>query len=369
MEVRVLGIFVPFGERYYKENFQKNSQTKEKFKNYPPNSYNLTDNNNKCKIYEGFNRTLHETSSLDDFEEELYISNNTVIWSRGNILYKTFTYEDPIVQALFVWFKVAKSYYDFEQNPGTYRKKPVQTERQRALFVLLENYAKVYFLDGQHFLIRVPSYVRRAWAMNVGVILQCDSEDKSFLNISNLSNHTYGSFPVLYSILDPLEDIKHISITDKIFYEEEKIGISGTTRPFSNNDEAVVFINDREENNPIIVTLNRVTLRHSVYRYAIKKESSLKMLERICSLPVKTRSRRSSNVRSDNSLQNKERISVGLDDSFQGSEGRSSLQNVDRSLYVAGVSSDDIYNDLRFKSDMKNDIFMELLWTESVAKM
>src|SRR3954454_5316724 len=131
MEVRVLGKFVPFGGRYYKENFQKNQQTKEKLKNYPPNFYNLTDNteelSNNYKIYEGFNRTLQETSSLDDFEEELYISNNTVIWSRGNILYKSFTYEDPIVQALFVWFKVAKSYYDLEQNPGTYRKKPVQT--------------------------------------------------------------------------------------------------------------------------------------------------------------------------------------------------------------------------------------------------
>jgi hypothetical protein len=368
MEVRVLGNFVSFGERYYKENFQKNSQIKENSKNFPPNFCNLTKKlTNYYKLYEGFNKTLQDTSSLDDFEEELFVSNNTVIWSRGNILYKTFTYEEPIVQALFVWFKVAKSYYayELERNSKTYRKKPVQTERQRALFVLLENYAKVYFLDGQHFLIRVPSYVRRAWAMNIGVILQCDSESL------NISNYTSDTPPVLYSILDPLEDIKRISIVDKIFYEGEKIDILGMTQPFSDNDEAVIFVNDRDvQNNLIIVTLNRKTLRHSVYRYVIKKESSLKMLERICSSPVKTRSQRSSNVRSDNSLQSKERrISIGLDDSFQGSEGRSSLQHMDRSLYLAGVSSDDIYNDISTKSDIKSDVFMELLWTESVTRM
>ncbi|GBC06091.1 hypothetical protein RclHR1_06610014 [Rhizophagus clarus] len=368
MEVRVLGNFVSFGERYYKENFQENLQIKENSKNFSPKSCILTQKLiNYYKLYEGFNRTLQETSSLDDFEEELYVSNNTVIWSRGNILYKTFTYEEPIVQALFVWFNVSKSYYayELERNSETYRKKPVQTERQRALFVLLENYAKVYFLDGQHFLIRVPSYVRRAWAMNIGVILQCDSES------INISNYTFGSFPVLYSILDPLEDIKRISIADKIFYEGEKIDILGMTQPFSDNDEAVIFVNDRDgQGNFIIVTLNRKTLRHSVYRYVIKKESSLKTLERICSSPVKARSQRSSNVRSDSSLQNKERrISVVLDDSFQGSEGRSSLQHMDRSLYVAGVSSDDIYNDLSSKSDIKSDVFMELLWTESVTKI
>ncbi|CAB4461982.1 unnamed protein product [Rhizophagus irregularis] len=368
MEVRVLGNFVSFGERYHKENFQKNPQIKENSKNFLPNSYNLTEKlTNYYKLYEGFNRTLHETSNLDDFEEELYVSNKTVIWSRGNILYKTFTYEEPILQALFVWFKVAKSYYayELERNSETSRKKPVQTERQRALFVLLENYAKVYFLDGQHFLIRVPSYVRRAWAMNVGVILQCDSESL------NTSNYTSDPLPVLYSILDPLEDIKRISIADKIFYEGEKIDILGMTQPFLDNDEAVIFVNDCDvQDNLIIVTLNRKTLRHSVYRYVIKKESSLKTLERICSSPVKSRSQRNSNVRSDNSLQNKERrISVGLDDSFQGSEGRSSLQHMDRSLYVAGFSSDDIYNDLSSKLDVKSDIFMELLWTESTAKI
>ncbi|CAG8479884.1 12760_t:CDS:2 [Funneliformis mosseae] len=368
MEVRVLGNFITFGERYYKKS-------KDQPEDFPHNSYNKSyqpgELNNNYKLYEGFNRTSQETSRLDDFEEELCTFDNTVIWSRGNILYKTFTYEEPVVQALFVWFKVAKSYHSYylEKRSDTYHKKPLQTERQRALFVLLENYAKVYFLDGQHFLIRVPSHVRCAWAMNIGVILQRDSEDEYSLNISNF---TAGPFPVLYSILDPLENIKPISIVDKIICEGEKVKILGTTRPFSDNEEVVIFVNDRDDqgNNLIIVTLSRKTLRHSVYRYAIKKENSLKMLERICSSPIKTSNRRSSNVRSDNSLQNKERrISIGLDDSFQGSEGRTSLQSVDRTLYATGVNSDDMYNDLRFKSDMKNDIYMELLWTEPVAKI
>ncbi|CAG8707160.1 10570_t:CDS:2, partial [Funneliformis caledonium] len=368
MEVRVLGNFITFGERYYKKS-------KDQPEDFPHNSYNKSyqpgELNNNYKLYEGFNRTSQETSRLDDFEEELCTFDNTVIWSRGNILYKTFTYEEPVVQALFVWFKVAKSYHSYylEKRSETYHKKPLQTERQRALFVLLENYAKVYFLDGQHFLIRVPSHVRCAWAMNIGVILQRDSEDEYSLNISNF---TAGPFPVLYSILDPLENIKPISIVDKIICEGEKVKILGITRPFSDNEEVVIFVNDRDDqgNNLIIVTLSRKTLRHSVYRYAIKKENSLKMLESICSSPIKTSNRRSSNVRSDNSLQNKERrISIGLDDSFQGSEGRTSLQSVDRTLYATGVNSDDMYNDLRFKSDMKNDIYMELLWTEPVAKI
>ncbi|CAG8841865.1 21568_t:CDS:1, partial [Racocetra persica] len=222
-----------------------------------------------------FSQTTNESTNSGDVDEELFIANNEVIWSRGNVLLKSFKFEEPVVQALFVWFNVTKAQRNSCGNQADLNTRNTnRIERQRALFVVLENLAKVYFLDGQHFLIRLPSLVRRAWAMNVGVILQRVVEDKI---PSSMTKFSPWPLPTLYSLLDPLEEIKPVSIVNEIIYNGSNISIKGMTRPFSDVDDIVVFVNDRgQDGSPILVTLNRITLRHSIYKYAVIKEDSLK---------------------------------------------------------------------------------------------
>ncbi|KAF0515978.1 putative Anaphase-promoting complex subunit 1 [Gigaspora margarita] len=291
MEVRVLAKFIPFGEQYRGHEIDSTID-RSKF------SY---------KLYGGFNQTTNELTNPEDIDEELFIANNEVIWSRGNVLIKSFKFEEPVVQALFVWFNVTKarrnSYCD---QTDLKTRNTSGIERQRALFVVLENLAKVYFLDGQHFLIRLPSLVRRAWPMDIGVILQRVVEDKIPSNMTKISP---WPLPTLYSLLDPLEEIKPISIVNEIIHNGINLSIKGMTRPFSDINDIVVYVNDRgQDGSPILVTLNRITLRHSIYKYITIKEDSLK------------------------------------------------------------AKSEDIF-DLKIKPDVNADIFLELVWTEPTAQI
>ncbi|CAG8532055.1 7553_t:CDS:2, partial [Acaulospora morrowiae] len=362
MEVRVLGKFISFGEQHIRR--EDPSETCKQ--NQPPNflhkratKKNLYDSTSKFgyKLYRGFDRSAKESNDNENVEE-LFVENNLVIWSRGNVLQKSFKFTEPVIQALFVWFNATDTCGEskFANRHG----------RQRALFVLLEDYAKVYLLDGQNFLIRIPSPVRRAWAMDIGVILQCVVDDKSYPSVSNLPS---GSLPTLYSLLDPLEEIRSLTIAEKIITDGSKINIKGRTQLFTDTDEVVIFVNDRGgDGNPILVTLNSITLRHSVYKYAIKnKENNLKTRSGgLSSYPTLMRRRSSSNTRAE-VLQNFDgRISCGIEDSFQSAEGRSSFQSMDRLLYS---DHDEIFNDLRIRPDAKSDVFLELIWTESIAKI
>ncbi|CAG8474689.1 1003_t:CDS:2 [Acaulospora colombiana] len=365
MEVRVLGKFIPFGEQHNRREdsigaCKQNQQPI--FLHKRATKKNISDSANfNYRLYGSFDRSAKESNYNGNVDEELFVEDNLVIWSRGNILQKSFRFTEPVLQALFVWFDATETC-----GKGLESKITSRHDRQRALFVLLEDYAKVYFPDGQNFLIRVPSPVRRAWAMDVGVILQCVVGDGSYQNVSDFPS---GSLPTLYSLLDPLEEIKPLTIAEKITIDGSKMNTRGKTRSFADTDEVVIFVNDRGgEGNSILVTLNRLTLRHSIYKYIInKKENNLKTRSDNFNIPLTfIRSRSNSNARVD-ALQNFDgRISSGIEDSFQSGEGRNSYQSLDRFLYS---DHDEIFNDLRIKLDSDSDVFLELIWTESIAKI
>ncbi|CAJ0827221.1 63_t:CDS:10 [Entrophospora sp. SA101] len=226
----------------------------------------------------GFNPSTNKINEeQEDFDEEIYVSNKIVVWSRGNVLYKSFKYDEPVIQALFVWFKVdqrqqSNNYTTTSTNNNNNHNKDL-SGRQRCLFVILENSAKVYFLDGQQFLLRIPFVVKKAWAMNLGVLFQCQHKDidenDDYYHYHTRDYINYSKFaklhlPTLYSLLDPLEEIKPVSIVDKIYYDGSNIKLSGHKFLFTYPDEHIVFVNDQCENgNHIIVTLNQFTLRHS----------------------------------------------------------------------------------------------------------
>ncbi|CAG8433353.1 1562_t:CDS:10 [Diversispora eburnea] len=332
MEIRVLGKFVPFGEQHIKSkditetSSQKlYNQSHDFFQKCETNDSFVGTSNSNYILYEGFDPSTKNSNESKNVDEELFIKNNTVVWSRCNVLQKSFKFDEPVLQALFVWFNAKKA--SMNSNEMHDSKITNRLERQRALFVLFQDYARVYFLDGQHFLIRLPSPVRHAWAMNCGVILQCTVDEKK----SSLNNFPSGSLPMLYSLLDPLEEIKSVSIADKIMLDELKVNIKGKTQ---RNNSMKKFENQNFASS---------------------------------SSPRPMRSRSSSNVRAD-TLQNFDGRK-SIEDSFQNVDGRNSLnslQSLDRFLYY---DHDEMLNELRIKSDSKSEVFLELIWTESIAKI
>ncbi|KAI0398015.1 hypothetical protein F5Y17DRAFT_413177 [Xylariaceae sp. FL0594] len=106
-------------------------------------------------------------------EDELLVTSDAVIWSRGCVFRKCFGFKlekEPITQALLTYFPV----FEHAVSPSRTRKKSRIDERKlsRALIVFLKTQAHVYFLNGTSHVIHMPFEVESACAAPQGVIIQ-----------------------------------------------------------------------------------------------------------------------------------------------------------------------------------------------------
>lgn len=112
-------------------------------------------------------RTAH-----DNAEDELLVTKDAVIWSRGCIFRKCFGFKlekEPITQALLTYFPVS----EHNPPPGTASKSRLPNHKlSRALVVFLKTQAHIYFLDGTSHVIHMPFEVESACAAPQGVVIQ-----------------------------------------------------------------------------------------------------------------------------------------------------------------------------------------------------
>ncbi|KAJ1326078.1 anaphase-promoting complex subunit 1 [Microdochium nivale] len=95
-------------------------------------------------------------------EDELLVTRDTVVWSRGCVFRKSFGFKlekEPITQALLANFP------DNESSDG-------QQRLARALVVFLSTQAHIYFLDGTSHVVHMPFEVESACAAPLGIIVQ-----------------------------------------------------------------------------------------------------------------------------------------------------------------------------------------------------
>ncbi|KAI1822479.1 hypothetical protein F4861DRAFT_389067 [Xylaria intraflava] len=107
-----------------------------------------------------------------DAEDELLVTKDAVIWSRGCVFRKCFGFKlekEPITQALLTYFPVSQ--HRFPTQAGSKPLQPTQT-LSRALVVFLKTQAHVYFLDGGSHVVHMPFEVESACAAPQGVIIQ-----------------------------------------------------------------------------------------------------------------------------------------------------------------------------------------------------
>ncbi|KAI0379447.1 hypothetical protein F5Y04DRAFT_128875 [Hypomontagnella monticulosa] len=112
-------------------------------------------------------------NSGDEGEDELLVTKDTVIWSRGCIFRKCFGFKlekEPITQALLTYFPNSEG----AEDAGEKRARPDSNERalSKALIVFLKTQAHVYFLDGTSHVVHMPFEVESACVAPRGVIIQ-----------------------------------------------------------------------------------------------------------------------------------------------------------------------------------------------------
>ncbi|KAI2631404.1 hypothetical protein GGS26DRAFT_94436 [Hypomontagnella submonticulosa] len=112
-------------------------------------------------------------NSDEEGEDELLVTKDTVIWSRGCIFRKCFGFKlekEPITQALLTYFPNSEGV----EKLGEKRVRPENNEKplSKALVVFLKTQAHVYFLDGTSHVVHMPFEVESACAAPRGVIIQ-----------------------------------------------------------------------------------------------------------------------------------------------------------------------------------------------------
>ncbi|KAI1378158.1 hypothetical protein F4677DRAFT_36711 [Hypoxylon crocopeplum] len=114
----------------------------------------------------------------EEGEDELLVTKDTVIWSRGCIFRKCFGFKlekEPITQALLTYFPNTE-HADNVQNdgskdgPGRFHNN--ERTLSKALVVFLKTQAHIYFLNGTSHVVHMPFEVESACAAPQGVIIQ-----------------------------------------------------------------------------------------------------------------------------------------------------------------------------------------------------
>nr|CAB3234793.1 anaphase-promoting complex subunit 1-like [Phallusia mammillata] len=105
--------------------------------------------------------------NCNGIEEELYLSGNTVVWSRGHVVLKTFTVDTPVKQA--VWCKFSVDGEDPHQFDLPKSSKHPSIE---GVSVVADGAVHVYSEDGDNYVTALPFQVRDVWCFKYGLLLE-----------------------------------------------------------------------------------------------------------------------------------------------------------------------------------------------------
>ncbi|KAK8034298.1 Negative regulator of mitosis [Apiospora rasikravindrae] len=109
-------------------------------------------------------------------EDELLVTQDAVVWSRGNIFRKCFGFKldkEPVTQALLTYFPTSEESPKQEYPHGPKQRLSIDGRPlSKALVVFLKTQAHIYFLDGTSHVVHMPFEVESAVAAPQGVIIQ-----------------------------------------------------------------------------------------------------------------------------------------------------------------------------------------------------
>ncbi|KAI0838512.1 hypothetical protein F5Y06DRAFT_48401 [Hypoxylon sp. FL0890] len=111
-------------------------------------------------------------------EDELLVTKDAVIWSRGSVFRKCFGFKlekEPIIQALLTYFPDSEHEDDTQDHEPRGKRDRFRNDKRplsKALVVFLKTQAHVYFLDGTSHVVHMPFEVESACAAPQGVIIQ-----------------------------------------------------------------------------------------------------------------------------------------------------------------------------------------------------
>uniref|UniRef100_A0A8C0FJZ4 Anaphase-promoting complex subunit 1 n=1 Tax=Bubo bubo TaxID=30461 RepID=A0A8C0FJZ4_BUBBB len=178
-----------------------------------------------------------------DYDEELYVASNMVIWSKGSknqasTIYKAFTVDSPVLQALWCDFTLPQE-------------KSEKADVEKCICILQNSCINVHSIEGKDYIAALPFQVANVWPTKYGLLFER----------SNSSHEVPPSpprepLPTMFSMLHPLDEITPLVCKSG--------GIFGSARVQYVADYTlrIVFLNAEPS---IVMTYDTVQSLHTVW--------------------------------------------------------------------------------------------------------
>ncbi|XP_062826821.1 anaphase-promoting complex subunit 1 isoform X4 [Anolis carolinensis] len=134
-----------------------------------------------------------------EYDEELYVAGNMVIWSRGSksqasAVYKAFTVDSPVLQALWCDFTIPQDKSDKIEDS----KQIVE----KCICMLQSSCINIHSIEGKDFTASLPFQVANVWSTKYGLLFERSSSSHEVPLSPNRE-----PLPTMFSMLHPLNEI------------------------------------------------------------------------------------------------------------------------------------------------------------------
>lgn len=245
-------------------------------------------------------------------DDDLTWSRNRVVWSRGGAVYRSFSYDrdgQEVVHALFADFNDDSTAFDSVRDPvastsavtldslsstrffefasGPYHsrnptawsddplplptepptgERPLQSTPQRHLVVIFPQTAFIYPAAGGFIPVHCPFRIRRAWPLDVGILLERAADVPRRAASAGDKRDTS---PILWSLSKTLGEVQPVEISGSGAPTEWRGLLATEVEPMYDLSQEIIFSSTgRQSVPPIVITANAATSELVIWQYA-----------------------------------------------------------------------------------------------------
>lgn len=194
-------------------------------------------------------RGVSDVGEEVEYDEELYVAGNMVIWSKGSksqasAVYKAFTVDSPVLQALWCDFTVPQEKSEKLDNSDEVVEK--------CICILQSSCINVHSLKGKDYIASLPFQVANVWPTKYGLLFERSSSSHEVP-----LSPPREPLPTMFSMLHPLDEITPLVC-------KSGAGVFGSARVQYVADYTlrIVFLNEEPS---IVMTYDTVQSLHAVW--------------------------------------------------------------------------------------------------------
>lgn len=195
---------------------------------------------------------VSEIGDAADYDEELYVAGNMVIWSKGSksqalAVYKAFTVDSTVQQALWCDFIISQ-----DKSEKIYK----SHELEKCICILQSSCMNMHSIDGKDYIASLPFQVANVWATKYGLLFERSSSSHEVP-----PSLPREPLPTMFSMLHPLDEITPLVCKSGSLFGSSRVQYvvdPAVKIVFLNIDPSIVMTYDAVQNVHSVWTLRRV---------------------------------------------------------------------------------------------------------------